>query len=104
MSALEELQEAWVVYKKVDKSKDSEFAGAESDLAAAQNQARVEIEKLEREQERASHSDQQGLDNSIKELQNLLEETEKKGGRRRRKTRRGGKKSRKTRKSRKSRK
>lgn len=105
MSVLEELQEAWDNYKKVDKSDDHELAGAESDLSAAQSQARAEIEKLEKEQEGASLSDQQGLDDEIQALQDLLDETESKGGRRRRrksrKTRRGGRKSRKSRKSRK---
>jgi hypothetical protein len=107
MSVLEELQEAWDNYKKVDKSDKNEMAGAESDLAAAQSQARAEIEKLEKEQEGAPYSDQKGLDDEIGKLQDLLDETESTGGRRRRKsrkarkTRRGGRKSRKSRKSRK---
>jgi len=104
MSALEELQEAYDAYKSVDKSNDHELAGAQSDLSAAQAQAREEIEKLEKEQKTASLGDQQGLDASIEELQTLLDKIEGKGGRRRRKSRksrksrRGGRKSRKSRK------
>ena len=102
MSELDDLQTAWDTYKK-DKSSENKTA-----LETAKAAARAEIDRLEADQKDASLSDQQGLDDSIQELQDLLDTTEESGGRRRRrrgrKTRRGGRRHRKSRKSRKSRK
>jgi hypothetical protein len=102
MSEFDDLQTAWDTYK-ANKSPENKTA-----LETAKAAARAEIDRLEEDQKDASLSDQQGLDDSIQELRDLLDTTEESGGRRRRrrgrKTRRGGRRHRKSRKSRKSRK